>query len=65
MRFTAAYFALAIALTGVNADILAFSGSECNGGEGENVPCDDSCVAFSNRHSFRVGTYPLLKYSLT
>ena len=54
MRFTNAFFALAIAIAGVNADIVGFSGFGCSGDEGLNVPCDDSCHQFGGRHSFRV-----------
>ena len=61
MRFTAALFALAIILTGVNADIVAFSGSNCDGDEGANVKCDNSCHSFGNRHSLLVN---IRKYSL-
>ena len=57
MRFTNAFFALAIAIAGVNADIVGFSGFGCSGDEGLNVPCDDSCHQFGGRHSFRVCAY--------
>lgn len=36
------------------ADIIAFSGSECDGDEGLNVPCDGSCHQFTGRESFEV-----------
>ncbi|KAI0762441.1 hypothetical protein C8Q74DRAFT_1220412 [Fomes fomentarius] len=38
----------------VHAGITAFSGSSCDGNVGNNVPCDGSCHAFDDRHSFRV-----------
>ena len=38
----------------VTADIVAFSGDLCDGGQGDNVPCDDKCNDFLGRHSFRV-----------
>ena len=60
MRFTTTYFALAISLTGVNADILSFSGNQCNGNRGSEVKCDNSCHSFSGRSSFKVGTYPFI-----
>ena len=34
------------------ADIIGFSGNECDGAEGDDVPCDGSCHSFSGRHSF-------------
>lgn len=40
--------------TFVNAGITAFSGNNCDGGVGADVPCDGRCIAFSGRHSFRV-----------
>ena len=60
MRFITAYLVLAIALTGINADITAFNGDQCDGDEGENVACDDACSGFTDRHSFRVGTYSFI-----
>lgn len=48
--FTFVFYAIGtIAVT--KADIVAFSGSTCDGDEGDNVPCDGSCHDFSNRHS--------------
>ena len=56
MRFNAAYFALAIALTGINADMVAMDGDLCDGAQGENIDCTGDCGTFSGRHSFAVGT---------
>ncbi|KAF8960002.1 hypothetical protein BDZ97DRAFT_1642618, partial [Flammula alnicola] len=36
------------------ADIVAFSGNECDGDEGSNVACDNTCIGFPSRHSFLV-----------
>ncbi|PPQ96214.1 hypothetical protein CVT26_005619 [Gymnopilus dilepis] len=38
----------------VRADLVAFTGSTCDGDEGKNVPCDDSCHLFTDRNSFVV-----------
>ena len=54
MRFTAALSALAIALTGINADLVAFTGSDCSGDEGDNVSCDGACWEDGIRQSFEV-----------
>ncbi|PPQ65715.1 hypothetical protein CVT26_000332 [Gymnopilus dilepis] len=48
------YLAIALFAAKANADIIAFSGNECDGAEGENVPCLDECIDFNTRHSFRV-----------
>ncbi len=37
-----------------NADVIAFSGSTCDGNEGANVACQDECIKASNRHSVLV-----------
>lgn len=56
MRFAfATTLAAAFAVLSVQANIRAFSGSSCNGAAGNSVPCDGSCHAFDDRHSFRVG----------
>ena len=34
--------AVLLVVLNVNADIIAWSGSACNGDEGDNVPCDGS-----------------------
>ncbi|KAI0748186.1 hypothetical protein C8Q80DRAFT_1270624 [Daedaleopsis nitida] len=53
-----AYLASALILAflpqSAHAGITAFSGDNCDGGVGANVPCDGSCISFSGRHSFRV-----------
>ncbi|KAF8817362.1 hypothetical protein BYT27DRAFT_7217863 [Phlegmacium glaucopus] len=54
MRFTTALFVLTVTLTSVNADIVGFSGNDCTGAEGANVPCDNSCHQFGGRNSFQV-----------
>ncbi|KAI0748359.1 hypothetical protein C8Q80DRAFT_1219542 [Daedaleopsis nitida] len=60
MRFTAALAYLVAALLSTlapqaaHAGITAFSGSQCDGTAGLNVPCDGSCHQFDDRHSFRV-----------
>ncbi|KAJ7124091.1 hypothetical protein C8R43DRAFT_958775 [Mycena crocata] len=36
------------------ADIIAWSGSSCDGGQGGDVACDGGCIGFQDRHSFRV-----------
>lgn len=35
-------------------DFIAWSGTTCDGSEGNNVPCDGSCHSFANQHSFAV-----------
>ncbi|EJD44465.1 hypothetical protein AURDEDRAFT_166556 [Auricularia subglabra TFB-10046 SS5] len=35
--------------------VIAWSGDNCNGAQGADVPCDGSCHDFSGRHSFRAG----------
>ncbi|KAJ4472226.1 hypothetical protein J3R30DRAFT_3685686 [Lentinula aciculospora] len=40
--------------TNVAADIIAWSGVDCDGDEGANVACDGSCHSFEGRHSFEV-----------
>ncbi|KAF9479150.1 hypothetical protein BDN70DRAFT_807527 [Pholiota conissans] len=37
------------------ADIVAFTGTQCDGNAGSDVACDGSCHSFSTRHSFQVG----------
>lgn len=66
MRFSAttlAYLASAIlsalAPQVTQAGITAFSGGECDGDAGLDVPCDGSCHQFDERHSFRVRIFPL------
>ncbi|OJT11879.1 hypothetical protein TRAPUB_11567 [Trametes pubescens] len=61
MRFSTtalAYLASALLSTlapqVAQAGITAFSGSQCDGNAGLNVPCDGSCHKFDDRHSFRV-----------
>ena len=68
MRLTAALLALAIVLTGVNADIVVFNEANCGGGGGlSNVPCDDSCNDYNPAGeaigSFRVRKISIHKYS--
>jgi hypothetical protein len=36
------------------ADIIAWSGDHCDGGEGADVACDGRCNSFSERDSFSV-----------
>ncbi|KAJ3761673.1 hypothetical protein EV360DRAFT_37355 [Lentinula raphanica] len=38
----------------VAADFIAWSGTDCNGSEGANVACDNTCFPFDGRHSFEV-----------
>ncbi|KAJ7221096.1 hypothetical protein C8J57DRAFT_946798, partial [Mycena rebaudengoi] len=33
---------------------IAFDGDSCNGAEGGNAPCGNSCIPFTNRHSFEI-----------
>ncbi|KAI0743010.1 hypothetical protein C8Q80DRAFT_1192048 [Daedaleopsis nitida] len=61
MRFSTtalAYLAAALLSTlapqAAQAGITAYSGSQCDGDAGLNVPCDGSCHKFDERHSFRV-----------
>lgn len=61
MRFSATALACllsallsALAPQAAHAGITAFSGSECDGDAGLDVPCDGSCHQFDERHSFRV-----------
>ncbi|KAE9393494.1 hypothetical protein BT96DRAFT_829184, partial [Gymnopus androsaceus JB14] len=35
-------------------DFIAWSGTTCDGSEGNNVLCDGSCHSFANRHSFEI-----------
>ncbi|KAJ7200937.1 hypothetical protein B0H12DRAFT_1036565 [Mycena haematopus] len=51
--FTAAVL---FAVLTVKADIIAWSGNTCDGGEGANITCDGTCIAFDGRHSFEVVT---------
>ncbi|KAJ4472285.1 hypothetical protein J3R30DRAFT_1062247 [Lentinula aciculospora] len=59
MRFislTATVYAtvMLISSTKVAGDFIAWSGNACNGDEGLNEPCDNSCGSFDSRHSFEV-----------
>ncbi|KAJ7581604.1 hypothetical protein C8J56DRAFT_793202 [Mycena floridula] len=51
--FTFIFAAVLVALK-VNGDLVAFSGDSCDGNEGNDAPCDGSCISFSGRHSFEV-----------
>ncbi|PPQ65705.1 hypothetical protein CVT26_000322 [Gymnopilus dilepis] len=48
------YLFIALFVAKSSGDIVAFSGSSCDGDEGDNVPCQDECIDFNTRHSFRV-----------
>lgn len=39
------------------ADIIAWSGSNCNGAEGGDVPCDGNCFDFTGRQSLEVRSF--------
>ncbi|KAJ7851043.1 hypothetical protein B0H14DRAFT_2581658 [Mycena olivaceomarginata] len=55
MRFTASLVAAAVlSALQVTADFLTFDGDSCTGAEGGDAPCDNSCIDFSNRHSFKI-----------
>ncbi|KAJ3817912.1 hypothetical protein EV361DRAFT_813241 [Lentinula raphanica] len=59
MRFTSlasTVFAaiMLISSSKVVADFIAWSGDSCDGSEGLNEPCDNSCGSFDGRHSFEV-----------
>ncbi|KAF8882775.1 hypothetical protein CPB84DRAFT_1750838 [Gymnopilus junonius] len=58
MRISSTIVYVALALLGsklpAKADIIAFTGDQCDGDEGENVPCSDECIDFNGRHSFEV-----------
>ncbi|KAF7361351.1 hypothetical protein MSAN_01167800 [Mycena sanguinolenta] len=48
-----AFVALALALK-ANAQFTAFSGDECTGSRGLDVPCDGTCDDFTGRKSFEI-----------
>ncbi|EIW63970.1 uncharacterized protein TRAVEDRAFT_41393 [Trametes versicolor FP-101664 SS1] len=52
--FVASALMLALAPQAAQAGVTAFSTGTCGGDVGLDVPCDGSCHAFDNRHSFRV-----------
>ncbi|KAI0822857.1 hypothetical protein BC628DRAFT_1326235 [Trametes gibbosa] len=54
LAYLAAAVMSALAPQATQAGITAFSGSNCDGDVGLNVPCDGSCHKFDERHSFRV-----------
>ncbi|KAF8192919.1 hypothetical protein BJ912DRAFT_249767 [Pholiota molesta] len=58
MRWTTAMPFLLISVSHLDvlcrADIIAFSGTLCDGDAGSDVACDGSCHSFSTRHSFQV-----------
>jgi hypothetical protein len=55
LKFTATYiFIFASLMMMAWADIIAWGGDHCDGGEGADVACDGRCNDFSNRHSFSV-----------
>ncbi|KAI0820079.1 hypothetical protein BC628DRAFT_1331343 [Trametes gibbosa] len=54
LAYLAAAIASALAPQVAHAGVTAFSGSNCDGNVGLNVPCDGSCHKFDDRHSFRV-----------
>ncbi|KAF7328745.1 hypothetical protein MVEN_02503200 [Mycena venus] len=51
-----AFVALALTIFSmrVNAQFTAFSGNECTGDVGADVPCNNVCDDFSGRQSFRI-----------
>ncbi|EJD45115.1 hypothetical protein AURDEDRAFT_165656 [Auricularia subglabra TFB-10046 SS5] len=55
MRFVSFSLLTLLAVTPTNA-FIAWSGDARDGAQGDNLPCDGTCFAFSGRHSFRVGT---------
>ncbi|KAJ6586111.1 hypothetical protein B0H19DRAFT_925489 [Mycena capillaripes] len=55
MRFTTSLVSAAVMFAlQVTADFLAFDGDSCTGTEGGDAPCDNSCIDFTNRHSFEI-----------
>jgi hypothetical protein len=57
MRFTISIVAAVVfSAIKVNADFIAWSGTNCDGSEGLNVPCDNTCFDFQGRHSFEVSS---------
>ncbi|GJJ12996.1 hypothetical protein Clacol_007245 [Clathrus columnatus] len=51
--------AVILSVSIVHGDVIAFSGSTCDGGEGSNVPCQEQCIHASGRHS---ALTPLLRF---
>ncbi|KAJ6584338.1 hypothetical protein B0H19DRAFT_1318184 [Mycena capillaripes] len=54
MRFPASFVVVAALFSLHTANLIAFDGDSCNGAEGNEAPCDNSCIDFSNRHSFEI-----------
>ncbi|KAE9384749.1 hypothetical protein BT96DRAFT_841785 [Gymnopus androsaceus JB14] len=46
-------------------DFIAWSGTTCDGSEGNNVPCDGSCHSFANQHSFAIQDVPEVQFCTT
>ncbi|KAJ6483378.1 hypothetical protein C8R45DRAFT_1001204, partial [Mycena sanguinolenta] len=54
MHLAITFLAVVLAVQ-VNAqNIIAWSGSSCNGAEGLEVACDGTCFDFTGRHSYEV-----------
>ncbi|KAJ6473773.1 hypothetical protein C8R45DRAFT_1011849 [Mycena sanguinolenta] len=54
MHLAISFLAVILAVQ-VNAqNIIAWSGSSCNGAEGLEVACDGTCFDFTGRHSYEV-----------
>ncbi|KAJ6460563.1 hypothetical protein C8R45DRAFT_842675 [Mycena sanguinolenta] len=55
MRFTISVLAIAFLAIQVNAaQLVAFSGSKCNGAKGGSASCNGGCLSFSGRHSYKL-----------
>ncbi|KAJ7612649.1 hypothetical protein FB45DRAFT_939474 [Roridomyces roridus] len=59
MRFTTQFILnaviLSLGLSHASAQsVVAFSGSACDGDEGDTDACNGSCHSFQNRHSFHI-----------
>lgn len=62
--FVASALMFALAPQAAQAGVTAFSTGTCGGDVGLDVPCDGSCHAFDNRHSFRVCSMKLYDSSI-
>ncbi|KAJ6583349.1 hypothetical protein DFH09DRAFT_1360064 [Mycena vulgaris] len=54
MRFALPLITATLFAVQATADIIAWSGNNCDGDEGGNAICGGECISFNTRHSFEV-----------